>query len=455
VLNRERCSQERDAGVTLVLFALVLTILLGMSAFVIDLGAARQEALNAQAVADAASLAGAQDLPVSTPDAGQAQLARNAARANIASSLSGTASGSPCAAGADTCTFSVGDHEVTVTTPYALEGSTVPSHNLILVSTCTETPAVFSRVWGAGPRTVCRDAVARNVELSAGVGLGIVALDILEECAIRVNGTNTVTVNGGAVITNSTNSHALCGSSTSGCGSFTINATIVAAVGGIPDCVEDHTNAEIVENADPVPDPFVGLPDSPCHAPAAAPCTGSPARPSAAGVCNSTAMQPGRFPSGCNLGGGNGTTQMLPGVYWFQGTFDPRNHDVRCTTCSPANGGVLMFFESGSLSHTGNGTIDILAYQSGQTAGATYAGVSVYQARNNPSTMTVGGTTGSGLGSIYARDARINLHGNVDRVIDGLIVGDMIDFQGTTVTTVTPPPDGPTTDPIHEVGLEE
>ena len=34
-------------------------------------------------------------------------------------------------------------------------------------------------------------------------------------------------------------------------------------------------------------------------------------------------------------------------------------------------------------------------------------------------------------------------------------MGDTIDFQGTTVTTVTPPPDGPTTDPIHEVGLEE
>jgi hypothetical protein len=270
-----------------------------------------------------------------------------------------------------------------------------------------------------------------------------------------VNGNNTVTVTGGAALTNSANATAICGSSMSGCGSFTINADLIAAVGGIAACVEDHTNAEIVEDADPVPDPFASLPDSPCAAPAATTCGGSPLRPTTAGVCSSGTMQPGRFASGCNLGGGNSTTQMLPGVYWFQGTFDPRNHDVRCATCSAATGGVLMFFESGSLSHTGNGTIQLLPYQAGQVAGSTYAGLSIYQARGNTTTMTVGGTAGSGLGSIYARDARINLHGNVNRVVDGLIVGDTIDFQGTTTTTVNPPPDGPTTDPVFDIGLED
>ena len=68
--------------------------------------------------------------------------------------------------------------------------------------------------------------------------------------------------------------------------------------------------------------------------------------------------------------------------------------------------------------------------------------------------MTVGGTAGSGLGSIYARNAGINLHGNVVRNIDGIIVGDRIDFDGNTTTTVNPPPGGPTTDPITDVGLE-
>jgi len=454
VLNRIRARRRRDEGVTIVLFALSLTVLVGMAAFVIDLGAARQEALNAQAVADGASLAASQDLPVSAANDAKALAARNAARANIASSLSGSASGAPCASGVNTCTFTVGDHDVTVTTPYALSGSSIPNYNLVYVKTCTQQPAIFAVVWGGGTRTVCREAVARNLQVSAGVGLGIVALNPNLDCSVQVNGNNTVTVTGGAVIANSVSNTAICGSSTSGCGNFTINASLVAAVGGVSDCVEDHTNGEVVENADLVPDPFASLPASPCATPAATACGGSPARPTAVGVCNSTTMQPGRFATGCNLGGGNGVTQMLPGVYWFQGTFDPRNHDVRCATCSTANGGVLMYFESGSLSHTGNGTIQLLPYQVGQQAGSTYAGISIYQARGNSTIMTVGGTAASGMGSIYARGARINLHGNVVRNIAGIIVGDRIDFQGTTTTTVNPPAGGPTTDPVSDVGLE-
>jgi hypothetical protein len=69
--------------------------------------------------------------------------------------------------------------------------------------------------------------------------------------------------------------------------------------------------------------------------------------------------------------------------------------------------------------------------------------------------MTVGGTTGQGLGSIYARAARINLHGNVTRVIDGIVIGNLVDFQGNTTTTVNPPSSGPRTDPIIDVGLEK
>jgi hypothetical protein len=164
-------------------------------------------------------------------------------------------------------------------------------------------------------------------------------------------------------------------------------------------------------------------------------------------------MAPGYFAGGCSFNG-NGTTQMVPGVYWFDGTFDPGNHDVRCATCSAANGGVLMYFSAGSLSHTGNGTVQLLPYQTVQPGGSTYEGLSIYQDRNNSAAMTVGGTVGSGLGSIYAKSAVINLHGNVNRTIDGLIVGGRVDFDGNTTTSVNPPPAGPQTDPIVDIGLE-
>ena len=67
--------------------------------------------------------------------------------------------------------------------------------------------------------------------------------------------------------------------------------------------------------------------------------------------------------------------------------------------------------------------------------------------------MEVGGTAGNTLGSIYAPSAEIRLHGNVDRTIDGIIVGGSLSFAGTTVTTVNPPEGGPITDPVINVSL--
>src|SRR3990170_8853939 len=55
------CSQ-REKGQMLILFVLALAVLLGFVAMVIDVGLAFQERRNAQNAADAAALAGAQEL---------------------------------------------------------------------------------------------------------------------------------------------------------------------------------------------------------------------------------------------------------------------------------------------------------------------------------------------------------------------------------------------------------
>lgn len=455
VLTRLHEAHDDDRGVVLVMVALMITVIFGMSAFVIDLGHARETARNEQAATDGAALAAAQELPTAGADPAKALAARNTARSYIAASLNGTATGPACEASSDVCEFTVGDYEVEVITPYTLPSSGEQDYSLVYVESCITTPAMFSVVWGGDGTRVCRSAVSRNVEANPGVGIGIISLHPTASCSIGINGNNTVTVQGGAVLANSAASPAICGSSSSGCGSFTLNAALVAAVGSIADCVEGRTNGEVVEGAEELPDPFASLPASPCDAPAAVACSGSPLRPTANGVCSSGGMSPGYFASGCNLGGGNGTTQMTPGVYWFNGTFDPRGYDIRCATCSAANGGVLMYFNAGTLSHTGNGTVNLLPYQSGQQAGSTYAGLSIFQRVGNLSPMTVGGTTGSGLGSIYAKGAVIQLHGNVTRTVNGLVVGDTINFNGNTTTTVIPPSGGPTTQPVYDLGLEK
>ena len=113
-----------------------------------------------------------------------------------------------------------------------------------------------------------------------------------------------------------------------------------------------------------------------------------------------------------------------------------------------------MYFYNGSLSHTGNGTVQLLPYQAGQTAGSTYAGLSIYQRRSNGTVMSLGGTAGSGMGSIYALGARITMRGTSDRVIDGIVVAGSYEFQGNSTTTVNTSPTGPTTEPELDIGLE-
>jgi hypothetical protein len=452
---------QDERGVTVILLALSLTALLAVIAFAVDLGYARQSVRNNQAVGDAASLAAARDLPTGAANPVRAQVARLKAIEFAANSV-GEPVPTPACSG-NTCTAGTGEYTFVVTTPFdgSSVGSSVPPHRLVRVEICRANPQFFGQFAGGTPDEVCRVSVARFEEVQPGIGIGILSLHPTAECAMRINGNNVVTVTGGAVLANSDDDNAVCGSSPNGGGNFTLNADLVSVVGGIGMPAQERINATVVEGTDPVPDPFADLPDSPCHAPAIASCDPITLRPITTGTCTTTAMTPGRFATRCDLGG-NGTTNLLPGVYWFEAGLDPGNRDLRCPTCSAAAGGVLMYFNGGTLSHSGNGTVDLLPYQQSQllltgrqgTVADRYVGMSVYQRRGNATAMTVGGTTGSGLGTIYAAGARINMHGTVDRVVDGIIIGRTLDFQGTTTTRVNPPPGGPRTDPVRLAALE-
>jgi hypothetical protein len=454
VLMPRRQRGDGDDGLVIVIVALMLTALLACAAMVIDLGYARQSARHEQGAMDAAVLAGARELPKSaTPDVVNDPISAAAGRQQAAlfawkSLFEGVAPAlpAPTCSGAR-CVYTTAPFTVTIETPYTLAGSGIDARHLIYAQACRPSPSFLAQSFGGRTPTVCRASVARRVKQSDGTGIGIIAL-ATTGCNIQLNGNNDITVTGGAVISNSSGSPAIC-SSGAGCGSWVINADLVAAVGTVT-CEGNMPGADVVENASPVPDPYAQVPDGPCDAPALVPCTSGV--PSTAGVCGS-AMSPGRFTSGCDLGGGNGTVTVVPGVYWFEGSFNLRNHDVTCPTCT-ANNGVLLYFRTGTMDGGGNGQIMTPPYRAHGDA-SPYAGLSVYQRRTNPTPMIFGGTTGNILGSVYAAGARINMHGNVDRTVNGLIVGLSVDVQGTTTNTVIPPDDGPTTPPIIDIGLQQ
>ncbi len=76
--------ERGERGAVLLFMVLVLTVLLGMSAIVIDLGNARSARRQVQTASDAAALAGAQKLPMTTGASGAETWAKNQTQDNLA-----------------------------------------------------------------------------------------------------------------------------------------------------------------------------------------------------------------------------------------------------------------------------------------------------------------------------------------------------------------------------------
>jgi len=446
---------DGDAGLVLITFALALTALLILAALVIDLGDARQMSRQAQASSDAAALAGAPYLPISTPSSNAyVASAKAEASAYAASNILGTTTApTPTSCAGDepansTC-YAVGGATITVATPYV---PLAPSYAFIYVEVCRPTEAVFSRVIGAKNTDVCRSAVARRAEAAPGTGIGLIALSTAG-CNITLNGTNGIIISGGAVVSNSEGTPAICAQG-NGCGTWEIDALTVQAPGTI-DCQENMGDAAIGEGAPPVDDPYVEVPDTPCSTitpsgtAVTPPLNCSSGLPTSIGNC--AAMSPGRYPGGCGFNG-NGTVTLTPGVYWFEGNLDIGNRDLACPTCTPDNG-VLLYFHTGTFAGGGNGKVNLGPYRPHE-AGDPFAGLTIYQRRTNTTAMTFGGTTGQATGSIYAKNAPLTLRGTADRTVAGLIVAFSADMRGTALTTVVPPDNAPTTEPVSDIGLE-
>jgi len=273
VLERRPDRARNDAGVTILLVAMSVVTLFGMAAFVVDHGFARQTTRNEQSAADAGALAAAQDLPKgATPNGALSDVARSVARSYTGQSLAETPTGPACAPGAATCTFTAGVHTVTVTTPYALAGSSIPSHNLVYVQACRALPSFFSGVFGDDVRTVCRSSVARNRNIVSGFGRGLIALNPTACRSLEFSGSSSTNLysDGAIIVESNCPTNALDG----GGNAWDVFAGLITVVGGvdispcsIPNCLNGTTPTTGVT---PSGDPLAGVPEParPANAPA-------------------------------------------------------------------------------------------------------------------------------------------------------------------------------------------
>jgi Flp pilus assembly protein TadG len=136
---------KEESGQALVIVAASIVVLLGVTAFSVDLGMAYNAKAELQAAADAAALAGAQDLP-------SASVAIDAAKSYAGFN-------------------DVGVDDVTVVTPYA-------GNSKLIEVTCTKTfEYMFAKVLGFDSKVIVARAVATREAMWVGDALPFMNLD--------------------------------------------------------------------------------------------------------------------------------------------------------------------------------------------------------------------------------------------------------------------------------------
>jgi hypothetical protein len=180
-LRRIRASRGGDAGFSILLVALLLTVFMVVTAIVVDLGNARQQKREAQSAADAGALAGAQDLyasphvPSGCSDANcsaayytfnSAQIVPSSA-ANLLSSR-GSCTQETVVSGETCYQYTINGTTVDVKSPYFFNGTA--DSTMVHVRVCWNAPTTFARVIGTNNVNVCGAATAQNTGSGGGSG---------------------------------------------------------------------------------------------------------------------------------------------------------------------------------------------------------------------------------------------------------------------------------------------
>ncbi|MEY2424612.1 MAG: hypothetical protein QOI61_184, partial [Actinomycetota bacterium] len=237
MLKRLRRRGRDERGAVMVLVALLLTTLLGFSAFAIDLGYDRQVIAHLQSGTDAGALAGARELPKGAADATKATKGRTvAANFAVQGLFNGPtpALGTPACSG-NTCTYTIQTVTLTVTSPYTPPsglGAGVGAQNLIYVQACQPGVSFFRKFISNTVSTLCRSSVARHVNSPSSFLFGLVTLDPHACASMQFAGnSDTVLSSNGGVAVNSDCADSNTGALDSSGSSWGLNASFIGVVG--------------------------------------------------------------------------------------------------------------------------------------------------------------------------------------------------------------------------------
>jgi hypothetical protein len=390
-MNARRYDRHRgEVGQTAIVFAFVAVIVVGITALVIDVGLAYRQESRLQAVADAAALAAAQELPSDPGEAEAVALAYIEAHGITADD---------------------DKYSIAISTPYNDDDS------LIEVEIEGEVDYFFGSVVGVSGANAHGRSVA-DADVGEGDPLSdasIIALDPDSCKALEINASATLKAEGPIMINSNCSNFA----AEISCGSTCKAEGGIESVGGVKadnKCIECDVTT-IQPFADPLasllPPCFTGGP-SPCEDVGILPVRhGTAANPQTLTNSNFD-FQPGVYYGGIDIGGT--VKNWAPGVYViaggglkintstaFQadGVMIYNTNDPGCPSCSKGSFGKVEMNTSAS------------AKMSGMASGP-YKGLLFFQDRLNTEPAKFNPSSNFARGTVYFPSAHVELNPSAD-----------------------------------------
>lgn len=456
---RRRCPDGTDeSGVVLVFVLIMVAVLLGMLALVVDIGNARQQRRQAQVAADAAALSAAEVIEAYGPgfegSPGQwtsvLQQVKGYAQQNFgvaASAWTGCDDASALAYTPDTGNSNSCISADFSAWPVPLPGDPIHTVNRVRVRIPQRTiETFFGQVLGADTLTTGAASTAAITRTSNTITNtvetvtpgGPCALCILQDTGKTLDGQNgDVTITGGGVVANSTGTSSACSGPNSGCASY-LNpngnvkiSTPGNTIGG-PGAPSKWGGSGTYNPAptykDPISDPLAAVPQCGDGGLGDGTTTTVPSEcnPGISRTDNTTVLQPGVYTRIRD------SHTLSPGVYVLKGDITLNGNDLLqgdgvmlYMACSqyplPCNPGQV----GAGIKTTGNGAMRL----TGPTSG-TFKGLVIFADRNNAATQTFrgNGTNESGpqsgsSGTIYMKTGTLDLRGNGYTLASMIVTG--------------------------------